>query len=49
MAPQTLDEVEAALHRECRQLTIRQIRRLTGGMSRMVEAVIRTRGGFTRY
>ena len=47
--PQTLDELEAALHREWRQLTSHQIRRLTGGMRRRVEAVIRTRGGFIRY
>ena len=47
--PQTLDELEAALHREWQQLTIHQIQRLTGGMRHKVEAVIRTHGGFTRY
>ena len=47
--PQTLDELEAALHRVWRQLTIHQIRRLTGGMRRRVEAFIRTRRAFTRY
>ena len=38
--PQTLDELEAALHREWRQLTIHQNRRLTGGMRSRVEAVV---------
>ena len=47
--PQTLNELEEALHREWRQLTIHQIQRLTGGMRCRVEAVIRTRGGFPRY
>ena len=37
--PQTLDELEEALHREWRHLTIHQIRRLTGGMRRRVEAI----------
>ncbi|KAK7099835.1 hypothetical protein V1264_017683 [Littorina saxatilis] len=46
---QTLRELEAALHREWLQVTREQIRRLTGGMRRRVDAVIRARGGFTRY
>ncbi|KAK7097775.1 hypothetical protein V1264_004706 [Littorina saxatilis] len=46
---QTLCELEAALHREWLQVTREQIRRLTGGMRRRVDAVIRARGGFTRY
>ncbi|KAK7109992.1 hypothetical protein V1264_013934 [Littorina saxatilis] len=46
---QTLRELEAALYREWLQVTREQIRRLTGGMRRRVDAVIRARGGFTRY
>lgn len=46
---QNLQELEAALHREWQNLTIVQIRRYTGGMRRRLEAVIRTRGGYTRY
>ncbi|KAK7089854.1 hypothetical protein V1264_024905 [Littorina saxatilis] len=46
---QTLRELEAALHREWLQVTREQIRRLTGGMRRRVDAVIRARGGFTLY
>ncbi|KAK7113277.1 hypothetical protein V1264_012589 [Littorina saxatilis] len=46
---QTLRELEAALHREWLQVTREQIRRLTGGMRRRVDAVIWARGGFTRY
>lgn len=46
---QNLQELEAALHREWRQLTLGQIRRLTGRMRRRLEAVIRSRGGYTCY
>lgn len=46
---QNLQELEAALHQEWRQLTQQQIRRLTGSMRRRVECVIRARGGYTRY
>ena len=37
--------VGRALHREWQQLSQQDIRRLTGGMRRMVEAVIQARGG----
>ena len=46
---QNLPELEAALHREWQQLSIPHIRRLTGGMKRRVEAIIRACGGLTRY
>ena len=46
---QNLRELEAALHQQWQQLTRAQIRRLTAGMRRRMEAVIRTRGGYTRY
>ena len=39
----------AALHREWQQLSQQDIRRLTGGMRRRVEAVSQARGGYTRY
>ena len=42
-------QLEAALHREWQQLSQQDIRRLIGGMRRRVEAVIQTRGGYTRY
>jgi transposase len=42
-------QLEAALHREWQQLSQQDIRRLTGGMRRRVEAVIQARGGYTRY
>ena len=42
-------QLEAALHRECQQLSQQDIRRLTGVMRRRVEAVIQARGGYTRY
>lgn len=45
----TLPQIEAALHREWQQLPMQQNRRLTGGIRRRVETVIRARGGFTRY
>ncbi len=46
---QTLQELEAALHREWQQVTLAQIRRLTGGMRRRLDAVIQANGGYTRY
>ena len=50
LAPgQNLRQLEAALHREWQQLSQNDIRRLTGGMRRMVEAVIQARGSYTRY
>jgi transposase len=42
-------QLEAALHREWQQLSQQDIRRLTGGMRRRVEAVIQARGVYTRY
>ena len=42
-----LNQLEAALHHELRQLTIHQIQRLTGGTFH--RAAIRKRGGYTRY
>ena len=42
-------QLEAALHREWQQLSQQDIRRLNGGMRRRVEAVIQSRGGYTRY
>ena len=46
---QNIRQLEAALHREWQQLSQQDIRRLTGGMRRRVEAVIQARGGCTRY
>jgi transposase len=46
---QNIRQLEAALHRELQQLSQQDIRRLTGGMRRRVEAVIQARGGYTRY
>ena len=46
---QKIRQLEAALHREWQQLLQQDIRRLTGGMRRRVEAVIQARGGYTRY
>ena len=46
---QNIHQLEAALHREWQQLSQQDILRLTGGMRRMVEAVIQARGGYTRY
>ena len=46
---QSISQLEAALHREWQQLSQQDIRRLTGGMRRRVEAVIQARGGYTRY
>jgi isopentenyl phosphate kinase len=45
---QNIRQLEAALHREWQQLSQQDIRRLTGGMKRRVEAVIQVRGGYTR-
>ena len=44
---QNIRQLEAALHLEWRQLSQQDIRRLTGGMRRRVEAVIQTRGWYT--
>ena len=46
---QNIRQLEAALHREWQQLSQQDIRRLTGGMRRRVEAVIQVLGGCTRY
>jgi transposase len=46
---QNIHQLEAALHREWQQLSQQDIRRLTGGMRRRVEAVIHARGAYTRY
>jgi transposase len=46
---QNISQLKAALHREWQQLSQQDIRRLTGGMRRRVEAVIQARGGYTRY
>ena len=46
---QNIRQLETALHREWQQLSQQDIRRLTGGMRRRVEAVIQARGGYTRY
>jgi hypothetical protein len=42
---QNIRQLEAALHRKWQQLSQQDIRRLTGGMRRRVEAVIQARGG----
>ena len=41
---QNIRHLEAALHQEWQQLSQQDIRRLTGGMRRMVEAVIQALG-----
>ena len=46
---QNICQLEAALHREWQQLSQQDIRCLTGGMRRRVEAAIQARGGYTRY
>jgi transposase len=46
---QNICQLEAALHREWQQLSQQDIRRLTKGTRRKVEAVIQARGGYTRY
>ena len=45
---QKIRQLEATFHREWQQLSQQDIRRLTGGMRRRVEAVIQARGGYTR-
>ena len=46
---QHIRQLEAALHREWQQLSQQDIRHLTGGMRRRVEAVIQAHGGYTLY
>ena len=46
---ENIPQLEAALHREWQQLSRQDIRRLTGGMRRRIEAVIHAREGYTRY
>ena len=46
---QKIRQLEVVLHREWQQLSQQDIRRLTGGMRRRVEAFIAARGGYTRY
>jgi hypothetical protein len=46
---QNIRQLQAAFHREWQQVSQQDIRRLTGGMRRRVEAVIQARGGYTRY
>ena len=46
---QNIRQLEAALYREWQQLSQQDIRRLTGGMRRRVEAVIQARGGYIWY
>jgi transposase len=46
---QNICQLEAALHREWQQLSQQDIRSITAGLRRMVEVVIQTRGGSTRY
>ena len=46
---QNIRQLEAALHREWKQLSQQDIRRLTGGMRRMVDSVTQTRGDCILY
>ena len=46
---QNIRQLEAALHREWQQLSQQDIRRLTEGMRRRVNAAIQARGSYTRY
>jgi hypothetical protein len=46
---QIIRQLESALHREWQQLSQQDIRCLTGGMRRRVEAAIHARGGYIRY
>jgi transposase len=46
---QNIRQLEAALHREWQQLSQQDIRHLTGGMRRRVEAVIQACGGYILY
>ena len=45
---QNIRQLEAVLHREWQQLSQQDIRRLTGGMRRRIEAVVQARWGYTR-
>ena len=45
---QNIRQLEVALHREWQHLSQQDIRRLTEGMRRRVEAVIQAHGGYTR-
>ena len=45
---QNIRQLEATLHRELQQLSQQDLRRLTGGMRRSVEAFIQARGVYTR-
>ena len=46
---QNIRQLETVLHLEWQQLSQQDIRRLTGGMKRRVEAVIQSLGGYTCY
>lgn len=46
---QDLTDLEAALPEEWQRLPLDRIKRFTGNFSRSVQAVIRTRGGYTHY
>jgi hypothetical protein len=46
---QNIRQLEPSLHLEWQQLSQQDIRRLTGGMRRRVEAVIQASGGYIRY
>jgi transposase len=46
---QNIRQLEAALHREWQHLSQQDIRRLTGGMRRRIEAVIQARRVCIRY
>ena len=48
-AVQNIRQLEASFHREWQQLSQQDIRCLTGGMRRRVEAVIQARVDCTRY
>ena len=45
----TLNELNVALHEEWNRITQNQIRRLTQGMRRRMESVVRAQGGHTTY
>ena len=46
---QTVRDFEAALHKEWARLSQRQIKILIQRMRRRLEAVVRVRGGYTKY
>ena len=46
---QNIRQLEAALRREWQQLSQQDIRRITGGMRRRIEAIIQPRWGYIRY